>query len=331
LSVDRRRFCTFDISIDLGDARERAQHLGLQLLLERRQRQCVLVVVLAALARAFAAGRAIGAIRTIDLGRRRHGSDDRLEDGWTGDGLGDFGRLGFARRAALCRLEVDHVAQQEAAFVDRVAPGEQRGDRHRALADAADHLVLAGLDALGDLDFALAAQQLDAAHLAQVHAHRIVGAAEFLVLASRLGRHHGGLGGLRRIGGGRGLFLLLGLDDVDAGLRQHGHRVLDLLGGHLIGRQGGVQLVVGDVAALLALLDELLELGPQGIEEGGVGAFVTRLGRFGLRYGCCFGRHFFSWTLRQTGLPAGLAVFLAARRGRRMGGPARVTLLLYGA
>ena len=118
----------------------------------------------------------------------------------------------------------------------------------------------------------------------------IVGAAELLVLAGRLGRHHGGLGGLRR-GGGRGLFLLLGLDHVDAGFRQHGHGVLDLLGGHFVGRQGGVQLVVGDVAALLALLDELLQLGAEGIEQGGVGTLFAGVGGVGLGSGRGLGRH----------------------------------------
>ena len=81
-------------------------------------------------------------------------------------------------------------------------------------------------------------------------------------------------GGLGR-GGGGGFFLLLGLDHVDAGFRQHRHRVLDLLGGHLVGRQGGVQLVIGDVASLLALLDELLELGAKGIEQGGIWALFA--------------------------------------------------------
>ena len=59
--------------------------------------------------------------------------------------------------AAVGRFEIDDVAQQHPAFVERVAPGQQRGDRQRAFADAADHLVPAGLDALGDLDLALAA------------------------------------------------------------------------------------------------------------------------------------------------------------------------------
>ncbi len=51
-----------------------------------------------------------------------------------------------------------------------------------------DHRLAAGLDALGDGDFALARQQLDRAHLAQIHAHGIVGAV-------------GGLGRARGDGG----------------------------------------------------------------------------------------------------------------------------------
>ena len=282
------------LDIDLGDARQRAQHLGLELLLERRQRQRVLVVILAALGPARhrrpaspltggggAGGRTSLGIAGRGIGRRHRGR--RRHDA-----------LALAGRAALGRLEVDHVAQQDAALVDRVAPRQQRRDGHRALADAADHLVLAGLDALGDLDLALAAQQLDAAHLAQVHAHGIVGAAELLVLAGRFGGDHGGLGRLSRSGGG-GLFLLLGLDHVDAGFRQHRHRVLDLLGGHFVGRQGGVQLVVGDVAALLALLDELLELGAEGVEQRGVGPLFAGVGGFRLGNGRGLGRH--SWSL----------------------------------
>ena len=46
---------------------------------------------------------------------------------------------------------------------------------------ASSTVLRPGLDALGDLDLALAREQLDRAHLAQVHAHRIVGAAEILV------------------------------------------------------------------------------------------------------------------------------------------------------
>ncbi len=102
----------------------------------------------------------------------------------------------------------------------------------RAFAQAQDHRVAAGLDALGDGDLALAAQQFDRAHLAQIHTDGIVRALDgfFLLFGNRPVGH-------RRIG-----FLdivvlvvrldgvLVAFDDVDAHLADRGHDVLDLLG-----------------------------------------------------------------------------------------------------
>ena len=59
----------------------------------------------------------------------------------------------------------------------------------------------------------------------------------------------------------------LGLDDVDAHLVHHRQHVLDLLGGDLLGRHDGVELFIGDVAALLGLLDHLLDGGVGEIEQ----------------------------------------------------------------
>jgi len=47
--------------------------------------------------------------------------------------------------------------------------------------DGLHHGLQAAFDALGDFDFAFARQQLDRAHFAHVHAHRVGGAAEFAV------------------------------------------------------------------------------------------------------------------------------------------------------
>ena len=57
------------------------------------------------------------------------------------------------------------------------------------------------------------------------------------------------------------------LHDVDAHLRDHGEDVFDLVGGDLLGRQHGVDLVVGDVAALFRGLDHLLDAGIVEIEQ----------------------------------------------------------------
>jgi hypothetical protein len=105
------------------------------------------------------------------------------------------------------------------------------------LAQPPDHRVAAGLDALGDRDLALAGEQLDGAHLAQVHAHGIVRAVDgFLLLLDDEGAALA-IGivvqALIRIDLGRRRLVVvrfLVLDDVYAHLAQRGHDVLDLIG-----------------------------------------------------------------------------------------------------
>ena len=74
------------------------------------------------------------------------------------------------------RFEIDDVAEEYFSFVELVAPDDDGLEGERAFAETCDHRLAAGLDALGDGDFALAREQLDRAHLAQIHAHGIVGA-----------------------------------------------------------------------------------------------------------------------------------------------------------
>ncbi len=171
--------------------------------------------------------------------------------------------------AAVGLFEVDHLAQQDAAAAQLLAPDHDGFEGQRAFAQAADHGVAAGLDALGDGDLALAGEQLDRAHLAQVHAHRVVGAVVGAFLVGGLG--DGGLFADRDLAALGRLGVFLGLDDVDAHLREHGQRVLDRLGGDFLGRQDLVQLVHGDVAAGLGLLDEFLDPGVGQVEQRPVG------------------------------------------------------------
>ena len=81
------------------------------------------------------------------------------------------------------------------------------------------------------------------------------------------------------LGGGR-LLGLLAFDDVDAELGQHRHRVLDLLRGHLIRGQGGVQLVIGDVSPLPAAGQHLLDRGGEEIEQWCFGCLLAGFRRF---------------------------------------------------
>src|SRR5262249_15658262 len=73
---------------------------------------------------------------------------------------------------------------------------------------------------------------------------------------------------------------LLGLDHVDAHLAQHGEHVLDLLGIDLLGGQYRVDLVMGDIAALLGGADELLDRDVGEVEQRavrrGVGCLLLR-------------------------------------------------------
>ncbi len=136
-----------------------------------------------------------------------------------------------------------------------------------------DHRLAAGLDAFRNGDFAFARQQLDGAHLAQIHPHRIVGAL------AGLGLLDFGDGLLRDldqfvVGLVLGLFLVFflavgvfRLGDVDAHVREHRHDVLDLLGRGSVRRQNFVELIEGHEAALLGLLDHLLDGGIGQIEQ----------------------------------------------------------------
>ena len=193
----------------------------------------------------------------------------------------DLRRL-LAVGAGVGRLEIDDVAQQNLGFVEFVAPDDDRLEGQRALAKPGDHRLAAGLDPLGDGDFALARQQLDRAHLAQVHPHRIVRALGRLRRARGDSRRARGLDDLGarlglflvgRLGFLLGLFRLLELDDADAHLAQHRVDVLDLVGGIDVRRQYGVELVLGHPAALLGGLDEPLDRGVGEIQQRAVGGF----------------------------------------------------------
>ena len=80
------------------------------------------------------------------------------------------------------RFQVEDLAQLHRALVEGVRPFDDRVEGDRAFAQAPDHRVAAGLDALGDGDLAFAGQQFHRAHFAQVHADRVVGAVDRFLL-----------------------------------------------------------------------------------------------------------------------------------------------------
>src|SRR3984957_4071830 len=189
----------------------------------------------------------------------------------------DGGRHLLGIGARIGRFEIDDVAQEDFSFVDLVAPDDDGLEGQRAFAEPGDHRLAAGLDALGNGDFALSGEQLHRAHLAQIHAHRVVGALGRLArlgFGQRLGCRLNELATLALflfgLLAGVGLLLgvgLLGLDDVDAHLAHHRQHVFDLLGGDFLGRHHRIELLVGDVAALLGLLDHLLDRRVRQVEQ----------------------------------------------------------------
>ena len=74
----------------------------------------------------------------------------------------------------------------------------------------------------------------------------------------------------RRLVVGGGFLALFLLDDVDPHLGEHRHHVLDLLGGHFLRGQNGVEFVVGDVAARLGGLDQPLDRRVRQVEQRAV-------------------------------------------------------------
>ena len=318
----------------VGDLVEGLEHLGLELGLDRGERHRVLEVVLVEVGLAQRrllghllavgiAARSAGRLRLERGGagrrrRRRHGLRRlRCEGGGSrgcGAGRRGSGRIagGSDRRshllgvgAGIGRFEVDDVAQEDLALVELVAPDDDGLEGERAFAQAGDHRLAAGLDALGDRNLALAGEEFHRPHLAQIHPHRVVGALGRLLrlgFRRRLGRdldEFAGLG-LLLLGLLAGLAFLvglgfLGLHHVDAHLAHHCQNVLDLLGGHLLRRHDRIELLVGHVAALLGLLDHLLDGGVGQIEErqrgiGGLGRLLLRRLAFLLRRGLHLGR-----------------------------------------
>ncbi len=157
-------------------------------------------------------------------------------------------------------------------------PGDNGAERQRAFAQAANHFITASLNALGNGNLTLAGEQFHCAHLAQIHAHRVIRAAKIFCVDVP-----GGGFGFRFLGVVLGLFILgffgllgfgvvtfLVLDDLNSHFGQHRHDVLNLLGGHFVLRQHGVQLVKRDVPTLTPLRDQFFDRGRLRIQGGGV-------------------------------------------------------------
>ena len=162
--------------------------------------------------------------------------------------------------ALLDHLVGDFLVAEDHQLADGALAGAQLvahdqdalGDGRRA-GDRLDDRELAALDALGDRDFAFAREQRHGAHLAQVHADRVVGLVERarreieLRLVARAVAIEVLVAAVR----------LVGIDDLDAGAAEGVEQIVEILGRGDLGGQHLVDLVVEQVALLLADGDQL--------------------------------------------------------------------------
>ena len=262
--------------------------------------------------------------------------------------LSSSGCIGFSVRIDQA---IDVLVDLGFVVGNALAHGEDFGDGDRAGRDGHDHVLQAGFDALGDHDFAFARQQLDRAHFAHVHAHRVGRAAEFGVNRRQRGfsfffsflfRGHGRCVVVQEQRFGVRRLLVHGnADVVERGNQRFQRLHIDHVVGEVV-----VDFGVGQVAARFAQLDQRLELlaaglklffrtallrGSEFLEQGFfLGLAVTGLQLFGFRCRSGGGVKFFSHVRAAVvclrlclGLAAallGLGCCLGAGRGRSCGG-----------
>ena len=183
----------------------------------------------------------------------------------------------FERRAGLVLdfffgqllvIELDDFFDRARAGAQILGDGHHFLDHDRGARNGFQNQQLPALDALGDGDFTFARKQGDGAHLAQVHAHGIVGFLEesrsevelnFITRADaanfffNLGfaRFTDFEGGARYLGGRRILV------DIDAVAFKGREKIVNFFRGVHFRGQNIVYFVIQQVAALLAHVDEL--------------------------------------------------------------------------
>src|SRR6266403_1794942 len=167
-------------------------------------------------------------------------------------------------------VKLDDFLDRPCALAEILADRQQFLEDDGGARDGLEHQHLAALDAFGDGDFALARQQRYGAHLAQVHANRVVrlfehprGKVEVALLGDGkfvLGFDFRGFR-CRRISGGAGR--LRGGEvfvDIDTVALEGGEQVVNLLRRVDFSGQDVVYFVIEQVSALLAQGNELTYL-----------------------------------------------------------------------
>ena len=133
-----------------------------------------------------------------------------------------------------------------------LAQGENFANHDGRARKRLEHAHLPALDALGDFNFAFARKQRHRAHLAQVHAHRVVGFFEragrqikfnvfafFDVFKLLLGRQSFGA-----------------FQDIDALGADRGQQIIQVIWGVDITGNQVIDLVIGEISLFFACVDQ---------------------------------------------------------------------------
>ena len=175
-------------------------------------------------------------------------------------------QIGFLFLGELFLVDVDNLLDGDVVTAQLLAQLTESLDGEVRAEDGGRDLVLAFFDALGERDLALAREERDAPHLAQVEAYRVLGAPDRarrevdrlgrpvvvvllgLLLRLPLTNLGGQPAGLRRV------------DDLDVHRPEHHHDVVELVERDEVRGEGVIHFVVGEEAFLLPHRDQPVEL-----------------------------------------------------------------------
>ena len=144
--------------------------------------------------------------------------------------------------------DVEHLLDDERVLLDPVLEGQDLVEDEAGPAEGLDDALLAPLDLAGDGDLALAGQERDVAHLAEVELDRVGRPLQAVrrdeVALAPLGEH----------------LLLARVEDLDPVVAHRRQEIVEILLGVEVLGEGLVDLLEQQVALLAALRDELGDL-----------------------------------------------------------------------
>jgi hypothetical protein len=144
--------------------------------------------------------------------------------------------------------DVEHLLDDEGVFLDPFLQGQDLVEDEAGPAEGLDDALLAPLDLAGDRDLALAREERDVAHLAEVELDRVGRALQ------AVRRDEVALAALREH------LLLAGIQDLDPVIAHRGQEIVEILLGIQVLCEGLVDLLEEKESLLAALRNELGDL-----------------------------------------------------------------------